>query len=97
VTGDRNTAPAYLVAHVHEALATDHECAELGIEVTVTGDRVFLNGTVPSTGQCERASVVAAACAPEHTIVNDIEVLHSPSPGDDVAPEGGHDAPERLT
>jgi hypothetical protein len=94
----RSTAPAYLVAHVHEALATDPECAELGIEVTVTGDRLFLNGTVSSVEQRDRASVVAAACAPEHTIYNDLDVLHTATGGPDgAAVDRGHGEPERLT
>jgi osmotically-inducible protein OsmY len=70
-----HAVPTYLAAHVHDALAQDPACAELGIDVTVTGDRLFLNGTVSSVEQRDRASSIAAALAPELTVCNDLEVL----------------------
>ena len=85
---DSHPVPTYLAAHVHDALAQDPACAELGIDVTVTGDRLFLNGTVSSGEQRDRASLIAAELAPELTICNDLEVLSTIE---------GHGESERLS
>jgi hypothetical protein len=76
-------APAYVVAHVHEALSDDAAVADPGIEVTVVGERLFLNGTVMTAQQRDAASAVARRVAPEFEICNDLEVLsNDPAHGD---------------
>jgi hypothetical protein len=49
----------YLVAHIRERLAADGDVAELGVGVTVHGDRVFLDGVAYS--EEHRDAIVAAA------------------------------------
>ena len=79
--------PVYTAAHIHEALADDARVADLGIEVRVAGDRVFLTGTVMTTVQREAAGDVARAMAEGLEVCNDLEVL-------DNDPQ--HGEPERL-
>jgi osmotically-inducible protein OsmY len=64
----------YLVQHVLEALAQDPRVSELHVDVTISGDRVFVTGTVPSE---ERRSVIEAVVAelvPDHAVTNHIRV-----------------------
>jgi osmotically-inducible protein OsmY len=85
--GEASGSEAYVVAHVHDALATDGRVAELGIEVTRTGSTLVLLGRVASTAQREAATVVAAEHAPGFEIRNELEVVDH-----DTAPA----PPERL-
>jgi len=75
-----DAVPEYVVAHVHEALATDPRVMEQGIEVVATGSTVVLMGRVFSQRQHDAASEVAHEQAPGFTIRNDLEVLDRPSP-----------------
>ena len=81
-------APAYVVAHVHEALADDADVADPGIEVTVVGDRLFLTGTVMSETQRDAATAITQRVAPEFEICNDLEVMSN---------DPKHGEAERLT
>jgi hypothetical protein len=55
-----STEPAeYVVAHIRDRLASDGDIAELGVGVTVHGERVFLDGSVHSVEH--RDAIVAAA------------------------------------
>ncbi len=75
------TAPdAYVVAHVREALATDHRVAELGIDVTASGGTLVLLGRVSSAKQREEAGVVAAELAPGFEVRNELEVVDATAP-----------------
>jgi osmotically-inducible protein OsmY len=70
--GDQPTE--YLVAHIQEALAADHDVSELGVRVSLVAGRVFLTGSVSSTEQRDRAGAVAADVAGGIEICNDLEV-----------------------
>ena len=78
-TGDR--APdAYVVAHVREALASDGRVAELGLDVTVSGDTVVLLGRVSSAAQRDDAAAIAAERAPGYAVRNELEVVDASAP-----------------
>jgi osmotically-inducible protein OsmY len=81
-------APAYLVAHLQDALAADPRVGELGVEVVVAHGRLFLTGAVAQPKQRDVAGEIAAALAPGLEVCNDIEVVTSAT----SKPE-----PERLT
>ena len=69
----------YLLAHIQEALATDSRARELGVDVTVAGTHVVLNGTVATEAQraaiAEVAAEVVAEHAPGHEVVNELSVM----------------------
>lgn len=75
-----DAVPEYVVAHVHEALATDPRVLDQGIEVVAAGGTVVLMGRVFSQRQHDAASEVAQEQAPGFGIRNDLEVLDQPSP-----------------
>lgn len=74
-----DTVPEYVVAHVHEALATDPRVLDQGIEVVAAAGTVVLMGRVFSQRQHDAAAEVAAEQAPGFAIRNDLEVLDQPS------------------
>lgn len=76
----------YVVGHVQAAFAADGAVAELGLEVHVVGDQLFLSGHVSSPEQRARAGEVAAEVAPHLRICNDLDVVSAT----------GHGEPERL-
>jgi osmotically-inducible protein OsmY len=72
----------YLVQHIREALAHDPQVSELEIDVKIRGKKVFLKGTVPTTGRQEAITAVAQAVAPDHDIHNEtIVATLSEEPG----------------
>ena len=64
--------PEYLAEHVHDALARENE---LGIRVTVTGDKAFLTGDVATDERREVAGRVASEVLPDHDVHNHISVV----------------------
>lgn len=64
----------YVVQHVREALANDPRVSELHVEVTVTADRVFITGTVPSEERREVIAAVVRELLPEHHVSNHVTV-----------------------
>ncbi len=64
----------YLVQHVREALANDPRVSELHVEVTVTTDRVFITGTVPSEERREVIAAVVRELLPQHHVSNHVTV-----------------------
>jgi len=79
------TEPTYVIAHVHEALATDPRVLEQGIEMTVAGTTLVLTGRVGSAARRDAAGEVAREHAPGFDIRNDLEVVDVTSPP--AAPE----------
>jgi osmotically-inducible protein OsmY len=76
---------AYLVQHIQDALAADGRARELGVDVTVAGDRLVLTGTVTTTALREAIAVVAAEVAAEHApghrVVNELSVVSTDEGG----------------
>ncbi len=58
----------YLVGHVREALARDGRTNELHVEITVSGDRVFLTGEVASEESRDAVAAVVEELLPAHEI-----------------------------
>jgi hypothetical protein len=74
------TPKHYLVAHVRDALALDPEMHEIGIEVRVVGDQIFLHGTVATEERRVRISRALEAQFPEIEIHNQVEVQEQQPP-----------------
>ena len=85
---DEPLAPAYVIAHVREALATDARVAELGLELTIAAGTLVLTGRVGSASLREAAGEVARAHAGGLDVRNDLDVVEA-----DARPA----TPERLT
>jgi len=64
----------YLVQHVREALAEDPRVSELHVEVTVTADRVFITGAVPTEERRDVIAAVVRELLPEHQVSNHVTV-----------------------
>jgi osmotically-inducible protein OsmY len=74
VTAPSSRPDHYLVQHVREALANDPRVSELHVEVTITTDRVFLTGAVPSEERREVIAAVVRELLPEHQVSNHVTV-----------------------
>ena len=66
---------AYLVERIREALAHDPNVAELGIQVRVTADMVFLTGDVASPERREAVRSVVEPLVDGRTVRNGITVV----------------------
>ena len=67
--------PEYLAERVQAALVSDSRVTELGIEVRVTGTKVFLSGDVATDARRDAAGDVAADVLPDHEVHNHINVV----------------------
>ena len=65
----------YLIGHVRETLAHDPRVNEMNIEVAVSGDGVFLSGSVPTEERRQAVSRVVAELLPEHEVHNQVTVV----------------------
>jgi hypothetical protein len=74
----------YVVGRIQEALAHDPRVGELDVQVKVAGDKVFLNGTVPTPARRDAISTVVVELLPDHEVHNEIIV---PDHAEDPAPE----------
>lgn len=73
-------APEYAAARIHRALAEDPRTAELGVEVRVFSEKIFLHGTVPSEQRRSRITEVAGAQAPGFDVHNEVLVMEAGEP-----------------
>ncbi|MFZ5849781.1 MAG: BON domain-containing protein [Actinomycetota bacterium] len=77
--------PRYLAGRIEQLLAEDERTAELGIRVTVAGDRVYLRGEVASEARRERVAEVVQEHCPGQEVVNEVSVTGArpvpPAPG----------------
>jgi osmotically-inducible protein OsmY len=64
----------YTAAHVHDAIALDPRVAELGIDVSVDGERITIRGVVPTEERRLAAAAIAAELHPTHEIRNLVTV-----------------------
>ena len=67
-------APHYLVQRIREALAHDPRVAELELEVTVRGSKVFIAGTVPTEDRRSAITDVVQRTAPNREVHNETRV-----------------------
>lgn len=78
----RDEAPEYVAARLHRALAEDARTAELGIQVTVRGDDVYLSGSVSSAGCKDELGRLLREREPSLRIHNDVRVVEAGEPGE---------------
>lgn len=71
----------YLVGRVREALAKDPRVHDLNVEVSISGDKVFLTGKVESESRKQTIGSVVSEVLPDHQICNETEVADLPEPG----------------
>ena len=72
----------YDVAALQEALAEDPETAELGLEVVVRGEDLYLTGLVASLARKEAVGRVAVRHAGHLRVHNDLRVEDPGAPRD---------------
>jgi osmotically-inducible protein OsmY len=65
----------YVISHIQDALAHDPRTSEMGIDVTLSGDRAVLTGMVASRVQRDAIGQVASEVAREYHVVNDVTVV----------------------
>lgn len=70
----------YLVAHLQEMLAADPRTDELGIEVTVSGSMIVLDGTVATAERRQAAEDIAREAFGQHQVRNELVVADLTEP-----------------
>lgn len=70
--------PHYLVEHIRAKVA--EQAHELGIQVDVRGDRIYLRGQVMSPERKHDVEEAARAAAHGHPVCNEVSVLSSREP-----------------
>ena len=65
--------PEYLAEHVSDALA--ERLSELGIQVTISGDKAFLAGDVATADRRDAVGEIAAELLPDHDVHNHVTVV----------------------
>jgi hypothetical protein len=73
-------APQYRAARLRRALAEDSRTAELGVRVTVRGDRVLMSGQVASEQRRAELYRVLHEVAPDLEVYNDVRVVCADEP-----------------
>ena len=74
----------YDAARLSDALARDGRTGELGIDVSITGGKVFLHGKVATPDRRDAIAEVAAEFLPHCTVVNEVTVTHFAPPEEEV-------------
>ena len=72
--------PEYLGGWLSEQLAEDSEIHELGVQVRVMGDALFLSGVVSTTHRRDLVGERAAALVPGYRICNEVTVASYAEP-----------------
>jgi hypothetical protein len=70
----------YLVGHLEEALARDPRVNEQGLHVTITGGRVFVDGTVTTKARFDAVAAVVGELLPDWALCNEATVADYPEP-----------------
>lgn len=70
------SADPYLAERIRTALAQDSRLNELGIQVSLVGNRVFVTGTVATEDRLRAVALVIAERFPELDLQNDVTVQH---------------------
>ena len=79
-------APHYIAARIKSRLAEDARTVELGIQVDVRGDVVFLRGQVATPRRRELIETVAREAAGGRRISNDVTVVEIRPPKTEETP-----------
>ena len=70
----------YDAQRLREELARDERVSELGIEVTISAGKAFLQGKVPTPDRKQAVAEVAERFLPNCTVVNEVMVTELDSP-----------------
>jgi polyhydroxyalkanoate synthesis regulator phasin len=70
-------AEGYLAERVRQALAEDPRIGEVELHVSVVGDRVVVQGTLPTEERREAVVEVVRRIAPDHECVNETTVVNT--------------------
>jgi hypothetical protein len=74
----------YDAARLCDALARDERTGELGIDVSITGGKVFLHGKVATPDRRAAIAEVAAEFLPHCTVVNEVTVTELADPNQEI-------------
>lgn len=77
---DERAEPQYRAARLHRALAEDPRTNELGVQVTLRGDDVYLTGTVASEQRRAELDEVVAEREPGLRVHNHVRVADAGQP-----------------
>jgi len=66
----------YLAERIRTAIAQDPRVNELGINVALVGDHVFVTGTVPTPERRDAVGAVVGELFPDLAVHNDVTVQH---------------------
>lgn len=85
--GHRKEAPVYAAGRIKEALERDERLDCLGVQVSVEGDRVLVQGESRSEEQRRRVEEVVHECAPSLKVDNQVRVstLRGPEGAESVS------------
>lgn len=72
--------PQYTAAHLQQILAEDPRVGELGVQVVVRGDAVYLRGSVASPQRREEAAAVIAERVPQLHVHNELTLVATDGP-----------------
>lgn len=75
-------APQYRAARLHAVITDDPRTNELGVQVTVRDQDVYLTGTVPSQRRKDELGEVIRDVEPHARVHNDVQVVEVGEPGD---------------
>ncbi len=71
----------YIVQKANDALVSDPRIGELGIDIGVIGEEVFVEGLVATEERRAAIGEVLTRLLPNHTVHNEVEIekIHEPS------------------
>lgn len=72
---DAEEPSEYIAERVQAALVTDGRVTELGIDVRVSGMKVFLSGDVATDARRDAVAEVAADVLPDYEVHNHVNVV----------------------
>ena len=70
----------YDAEKLREELARDERVSELGVEVTITGDRAYIQGKVSTAERRDAIGQVAREVLPDCTVINEVTVAELEAP-----------------
>jgi osmotically-inducible protein OsmY len=80
-TGEASAEPRhYVIEKVRHALAHDPRTNELDLTVSVSGEKIFITGTVPTAERRDSIGVVAREVLPDHEVHNHVALYETSEP-----------------
>ncbi len=76
--------PAYVVAHIQKAFAEEAGLGELGLQVAVRDDKIFVAGEVPTEERRDAVAKLLGKICPDYEIHNQVSLMEV---SDAVRPE----------